>query len=463
MIAAVSTYLKARGYTVNDKARAIIDTCDDWYRVRKTKAHERTTVNGAHYVMERMGFGQSAAADDARLCEVVEINAGSENSAQFEYINGVFADNRFNTQFRKQLEMTSAEGTSACYVRLEDGDVMTDGTIKGGRIRLNYTDALGFIPLTVDNDEVLEAAFFGEELHGGKERTTLVLCTRGKNKKYRYEVVVFDDAGNKIAESIVELGEVKPFAVMRTAAVNVLDDMQGYGYPKLHGVIPILKGLDAAFTALMGDIDTAEKITIINELLCEFDEETGKPKSPSEQMKRRFVQTHEKLPSDAPLIHEITPEIRIDKFRETIELLLSLLSQQFGFGTKKYSFDKEAGTVTTATEYIGERQDMLQELNRQRQEAKEYIAGIVRAVLWFANTYQGGHWDENVDVLVEFDDSYITNKAEELESIRQDVVAGIGGAHVRKLYLMQKYNLDEEEAAKWAMAEDADAGTETED
>jgi 3',5'-cyclic AMP phosphodiesterase CpdA len=58
---------------------------------------------------------------------------------------------------------------------------------------------------------------------------------------------------------------------------------------------------------------------------------------------------------------------------------------------------------------------------------------------------------------------YIVNKAEELESTRADVIAGIGGAYVRKLYLMQKYNLDEKEAAKWAAADDPDAGQETED
>jgi hypothetical protein len=106
---------------------------------------------------------------------------------------------------------------------------------------------------------------------------------------------------------------------------------------------------------------------------------------------------------------------------------------------------------------------MLQELNRQRHEAKEYIAGIVHAILWFANTYQGGSCDENAEVLIEFDDSYIVNKAEELESTRADVIAGIGGAYVKKLYLMQKYNLGEKEAAKWAAADDPDASSEMED
>lgn len=464
MIAAVGEYLSKRGYTVNDRARAIIESCDDWYRVRETRAHQRCTVNGAHYTMERMGFGKRAAADDANLCETLEINAGGGNDAQFDFVCALLKDNGFDTQYRRQLEITSAEGTVACYVTVENGERMSDGTVRGGRIRLNYVDALGVIPLRVDRGDVTEAAFVGENLVRGERRTTLVICRRNERGRYEYEVHVFDRDGSEIAGSAqrVELGEVKPFAVMRTAQVNSLDDMQGYGFPKLHDAIPILRGLDMAFTVLIGDIETAEKITLVNELLCGMDED-GDPIPPNEQMKRQFVTLGEKLPDDKLLVHEIVPEIRVEKLTQTIELLLSMLSLQFGYGTKKYSFDKATRSVTTATEYIGERQDMMQELNRQRAEAKAYICGIVRSALWFANTYQGGKWDIDAEVQVEFDDSYITNKTEQLEGIRADVLSGIGGAHVRALYLAQKYNLDEKEAAKWAATEDADSLHETED
>jgi len=249
---------------------------------------------------------------------------------------------------------------------------------------------------------------------------------------------------------------------MRTAQVNSIDGMDGFGFPKLLSTIPILKGLDAAFTAFLGDLDAAEKITLINEILCGFDD-TGKPIPPNEQMKRRFVLLGEKLPQDKELVHEINPEIRVEAFRETIELLLNLLSQQFGYGTKRYSFDESTGAIVTATQYIGERQDMLQELNRQRDEARAYIAGIVRAVLWFANAYQNAGFDLDVEILTEFDDSYITSKEDTLLSMREDILSGIGGVHLRALYLKMKYNLDNAEAARWARLHDPDAYAEPED
>ena len=464
MIVAVQRMLHEMGYAINTAAYSVIETCDDWYRSRLTDAHRRYRVNGSEYQLERMGFGQRAASDDANLCEVVEINAGGDKQEQFDFVNDIFRANRFSTQYRRQLELVAAEGTAACYVWIADADEYDDGSVKGGNIRLNYTDALGFVPLTVKNGEVTEAAFVGEDYVGTEIEYTAVVCLC-VDGVYCYFVRVFDKNGQPIPEKSqdVQLGSIKPFAVMRTAQVNTLDNMEGFGKPKLLDVIPILYGLDAAFTALTGDLEASEKITLINELLCKFDD-NGQPITPNEQMKRQFVMLGgERLPQEKEVVYEINPEIRIKDFRETIEFLLNLLSQQFGYGTKKYSFDQTTGALATATQYIGERQDMLQELNRQRHEAIEYITGIVRAVLWFANEYQNGKWDLQADVLVEFDDTYITDKAAELESMRADVVAGIGGAHVRKLYLMRKYNLDEKEAAKWAAADDPDAGSETED
>ena len=217
-------------------------------------------------------------------------------------------------------------------------------------------------------------------------------------------------------------------------------------------VLPVTDAELAAFSALLDDVDTAEKITLINERICGFDEK-GQPIAPNEAMKRRFVFLGDKLPQAGDLIHETSPQIRIDMFRPTIEFLLSLMSLKFGYGTKKYSFDA-SGVVQTATQYIGERQDMMQELNRQRFQAKQYICGIIRAALWFSNTFCGTACDLDEEIRIEFDDSYIEGKTERLEGMRQDALAGLGGVHVRARYLAAKYNLEEDEALAWAQSAD---------
>lgn len=440
----VKIFLKSKGYSVNEKALTVIQTCDDWYSNRQIKNfHHRKTINGIEYDMTQLNFAKRCCSDDANLCEILEINAGE--GEQGECVKATLQQSEFNTQYRRQLEKTSADGTVACYIRLDNANIMEDGKAHGGNIKLNYVEASNFMPLTVINDIVTEAAFSGTQLVKGESETTLVLFTIGQDGKYVGETHVFDknEEEKKELMTTVYLGEVKPFAVMRVAEVNNLDDMMGYGLPKIWNAIPALKILDLCYNVLFTDLDKAEKIVLVNELLCEFDED-GKPQLTTEQ-KKLFVFTGEKLPQEKGMIQEYNPEIRTDQITKTFELALSLLSMSFGYGTKKYSF--ENGQITTATEYVGERQDQLQELNRQRQEAIRYIQDICKAVMWFANIFQNKSFNLNQEILVDFDDSYITDREAELERKRNDALS----FDIPKLtvwYLVEAYSLTEEEAQK---------------
>lgn len=458
----VENLLLKKGYAINKDAQTLIRACDDWYSNRIIgDFHKRKTIQGVPYEMSRLNFAKRCCSDDANLCEIIEINAGKGEQADF--INNTLLHNEFSTQYRKQLEKTSADGTTACYVRLDNATLMEDKTVRNGDIRINYVEAGNFIPLTVVNDVVLEAAFCGNSLKRGKKQTTLVLFIKGE-ELYRAETYIFDATGNELEEKRTEitLGEVKPFAVMRNAEMNNLDDMDGYGFPKLYNAIPMLKVIDLCYNVLFSDLDKAEKILLVNELLCEFDN-NGKPKLTPEQ-KKLFVFTGEKLPEEKGMIQEYNPEIRIGQITQAFELSLSLLSMSFGYGTKKYSF--ENGQITTATEYIGERQDQMQELNRQRQEAIRYIQDICKAVMWFSNTFHGTSYDLEEDILIDFDDSYITDKEAELERKRNDALA-FDIPQLTIWYLMDAYNLTENEAAALVNAQlderEKDTGGEEED
>lgn len=60
---------------------------------------------------------------------------------------------------RRQIEKTSALGTEAVYISIENANVTQDGEVHGGNVKLNYVSATQYVPLTVVNDEVTEAAF----------------------------------------------------------------------------------------------------------------------------------------------------------------------------------------------------------------------------------------------------------------------------------------------------------------
>ena len=445
MIFQIKSYLNKLGYKVNSKAIDIINLCDAWYCTEAIKDfHDRITVNGVHYDMERTGFAKRACEDDANLCEVVDISLS--NQIANDFVTNTLATECFQKSIREQLELMSAEGTVAMYVRTVGSDLMEDGSLKNGELELVYVRPNGIYPLTVKKGVVTECAFASEDIVNGKAETTIVIFKHEDNK-YKSITSVLDHNGKEIKDkhTEVELGEIKPFAVLTTAAINNLKDMQGYGLPKIYGAIPILKVIDLIFNVLFGDLDKADKMVLYNEALCEFDT-NGKPITPNKQHKKTFVSMGKELPETKKLVQEINPEIRVDGITKTFELALSLLSTMFGFGTRKYSF--ENGQIKTATEYIGTRQDSMQELNRQRQNLTNYIEDIIKALLWFSNAFYGTNYSIDDEIVINYDDSFITDRQSELEAMRADAQA-FGLPKLVKYYLQKKYSLTEEEAEAW--------------
>ena len=112
----VKNFLEKKGYKVNDSALKVISLCDDWYANREVNEfHKRKTVQGTEYHINRIGMAKRCCADDANLCEVVEINAG-KNEEQFEFVKNVLSRSNFDTNYRGQLEKVSGKGTAAWYV-----------------------------------------------------------------------------------------------------------------------------------------------------------------------------------------------------------------------------------------------------------------------------------------------------------------------------------------------------------
>lgn len=437
---------------MNNTALEVIEKCDNWYSNRVIDDfHKRKNLNNKEIELNRMNFAKRCCADDANLCEIISIAPEKESKSQ-EFIDKLLADNRFDVRYREQLEKVSATGTVGAYIYLRNAEYVQDKggvvTARGGEIRINYCDADCIIPLTVENNLVTECAFYGANMVRGKERTTLVIFV-SENGKYKADTVVFDEYGKEVTElsSSIQLGEVKPFAIMTNAEVNNLDNMEGYGLPKVYNSIAFFKALDLCFNILYGDLDKGEKLVFLNELLACLQQKNDGTQALTAQQKDLFILLGEKLPQQDTLIKEYNPEIRVEQITKAFELVLSLLSMQFGYGTKKYTF--ENGKITTATEYIGTKQDAMQELNKQRKNASDYIEDIIHAAMWFSNQFSKTSYNVEEQLSIEFDDSYVEDKQTKLEAMRADAITFAEVPILKVWYLMEKYNLPEDEAKKY--------------
>ena len=442
--------MEKQGYAVNTEALSVIELCDNWYKNKEIEDfHERKNLNGKEVHLSRMNFAKRCCADDANLCEIISVAPEKESQSQ-EFIKQILDANRFDVQYRKQLEKTSATGTTGAYVYLKDATYVKNAdetiTAKDGKIRINYCDADCIIPLTVENDLVTECAFYATNRVKGKEQTTLVIFVL-ENNNYKAKTIVFNDVGTPKEEGSIQLGEIKPFSILVNAEVNNLDDMEGYGLPKIYNSIPFFKAIDLCYNILYGDLDRGEKIVFLNELLAEIKKKGDGSVDLAPQQKDLFVLLGEKLPGEKTLIQEYNPELRIEDITKAFELILSLLSMSFGYGTKKYTF--ENGKITTATEYMGTKQESMHELNKQRKNAEDYITDIIHAAMWFSNQFHNTSFNLEEALSIEFDDSYIEDKEAKLETMRADSVTFSDVPILLVWYLMERYNLSEEDARKY--------------
>ena len=73
--------------------------------------------------------------------------------------------------------------------------------------------------------------------------------------------------------------------------------------------------------------------------------------------------------------------------------------------------------------------------------------------MWFSNTFQGTGWDLEHDILIDFDDSYITDKVTELDRKRNDALS-FDIPELTIWYLMDAYDLTEEDATAMVQAKE---------
>lgn len=440
MIDNIIDILQKEGYRVNKKPYSIIEECESWYLNKDIKDfHERKNIQNVSYTLQKTNMAKRCCSDDANLCEVINVVAEDERANAL--INSILEDNNFFEVLREQLERTAASGTTGTYLRVLNADVFEDGEVKKGEIEFNYVSASQIIPLKVKNEQVIDCAFCGVE----GDNYVLVIFTK-LGDRYSATTKYYSKQWKKIDSITVNYPVgCKPFSILKTAGVNNIENMAGFGAPKIYNAIGYLKGVDLAWNTFIRDLEKSDKLVLLNEKMLKFDD-NGRPIRPSKLADELFCILGEKLPEEKSLIQEYNPTIRVDEITKAMEFSLSMLSNMFGYGTRKYSF--ENGQIKTATEYIGERQDLMQELNKQREAVKSYVLGLIKNSLVLYNHLHSLNLNPEQAISLDFDDSYINDRQSQLKAI-QDDVGLLGLVEIQVRYLTMKYNITDEEARLW--------------
>ena len=224
--------------------------------------------------------------------------------------------------------------------------------------------------------------------------------------------------------------------------------------------LDIAQGVDLAFDNYRQDLYLGGKKIFYDRSLCRtvVDEEGNAHYIPPDDVSvQQFYALPEREGSmdAAPEWHEYNPDLRCEQNRRAVQDMLDLLSFRCGLGCHYYSF--ETGKVTTATEYTGSRQDLVQSANKNQIPIETALIGILRAILWAAKNLLGAPVDPDTSISVNWDDSYITDAETRVNQMREDALAGLVP---RCRYLSARYGISEAEAHRWVQEAAADSRAE---
>lgn len=117
------------------------------------------------------------------------------------------------------------------------------------------------------------------------------------------------------------------------------------------------------------------------------------------------------------------------------------LSFKVGFGTKHYQFN--SGSIVTATQYTGDKQDLIQNAHKHFIKVESFLHRLVKTLLWIGHNYIDSSIKDDALISVVFDQSPLVDENAERQRDKDDVAAG----------LMQRW----EYRVKWYGESEADA------
>lgn len=442
-ISSVIDYLnKTYGYDLNSSYYGCIAEWTNWWAGFYEPFHQFTEQRERGCIKRRlycMRMGKKVCEDWASLLlnDRTRIDAGKENQGFLQgqnEIEGIFREISFWLRENELIERAFATGTGAAVLRFENvlfenGAVAPDDK---SRICVDYLTAENIIPLTVTPHGVQDVAFATDIVSGGKV-CTYISIHRLEDGEYTIQNACFSEENGALKpielpkgmpESYRTGSDVPLFSLISPNIVKNIRGGDGLGLSVLANATDQLKGVDLAYNNFCRDFKLGGKKVFYDQSLTRTDAQ-GNVITPDDIAQSLFLQVGEgdALDESRKPITEYNPSLRVEENTAGVQAALDYLSLRAGLGTKHYQFNG-SGSVVTATQYTGDRQDLIQNAAKHCIAVEKHMQQLVRALLWAGKNVLGRDVNPDAPVTVEFDDSYIVDKETQKAQFWQYVIAG---------------------------------------
>ncbi|MBQ2726954.1 MAG: hypothetical protein IJF78_14725 [Clostridia bacterium] len=410
---------------------------DSWWRGHCRSFHdyyEHTPSGGAvKRSLYRMNMAKKICEDWAALLLNDRCGFLVGDEAGDAFVRGAFEENDFFTRANQLIERAFAVGTGAVILRIRgEKDGSGRMTPVGSGVEMEWVDGGHIIPLSVKNGEITEAAFVSEGIYRG-EPYVYAESHRLEADGYVIRNEFFTRENGKLVkkaggpcEEVIRTGSPVPlFAVLTPNILNPVDPGCGMGVSVFHDAEDCLRGVDLAFNNYCRDLKLGGKKVFISQSLVSRDEH-GNVFTPDDVAQQLFVTLGDGDFSDNPMITEHNPDLRSAENAEAVQCQLNYLSFRCGLGCHHYAFSASDGRAKlTATQYMGERQDMRRNAVKHQKNVERFLRRVIRTVLWMGRNLYGLPVDCDAPVRVVFDDTYFSDSDSERARDLTEVQAGV--------------------------------------
>lgn len=480
----VLKYLKKQGYkTVSTDYYNYVEMWENWWRneVDFHKYHDQT---GKERKLFSLGMAKRVAEDWSSILfterdEITtEAKTSEQTKANNEYLSKQLKVLKVYKDLPTAIERAMSSGTAGAIIRIKHAKVNNEGKlITDNRTKLDiiYVGAKQIIPLKVEHGQIVDVVIVSEDIVEDKKEYYIEIHKLEYKEKLKQEVYTItntyiDENGIEIqkkgiAKNYTINSSVPLFSILKPAITNPINEnyniINGLGFSVYGTAIDQLQACDITYNNFVMDFYLGGKKVFYNKKITKtktrtIKDEKGNTKEeeyeiyPDDIMKQQWRTYGDEQINlkDDPAITEYNPELRVEEDKAGIQFALNMLSFKCGLGTKYYEFN--GSSVVTATQYVGDRQDLIVNANKHRKNVDEFVSGICKSILLLGRILFKENVTEDCTITITDKDGFMVDTETAKQEFRQDIAQGI-----RKTWEYRvKFLGEDEETAKAMIADE---------
>lgn len=456
----VIKYINKQGYQLpTTNIYDNIDSWYDWYR-NDIDWHNYRDQYGTERKMNTLGMAKKVCEDWASIGFTEKDTIATDVKGNNKYVEKMIKQTNLVNDLPEMIETASWSGTCAAIHRLKNVTIKNGIMIANENTKdeLIIVSADKIIPLKIEDGRIIDIAFVSNTVLGNQKAIYIELHQL-KNEGYQVSNIFIDAKNGKELENkevikTFNTGSSIPlFSILTPPLINPIEDNLGLGLSIYANAIDQLKACDIAFHNFVMDYKLGGKKVFYNKKLVDYravktTDSQGNtitkevPIYPDDITKQQFLCVGDDTSINKnDIIEEYNPELRIEEDKAGLQFAMDLLSFKCNLGTKYYSL--EGSTVVTATQYVGDRQDLIENAKKYRNNITIFIQDIVRAGLLLARVMLKENVNEDCNVIIENKDGILITDEELKEQYINEIASGLRS---RASYLMRFYGMSKEQA-----------------